>query len=59
MNGTNKYYELEIKPVIGAAGGASLGGLFGGTGIIVGGLLGFFTMLGLVLYFFFYKKGQF
>ena len=56
MNGTNKYYELEIKPVIGAAGGASLGGLFGGTGIIVGGLLGFFTMLGLVLYIFFYKK---
>lgn len=56
MDNINKYYELETKPIIGAAGGASLGGIFGGTGIIVGGLLGFFTVLGIVLYLFFYKK---
>ncbi len=56
MEKSNKYYELETKPVIAAAGGASLGGLFGSTGIIVGGILGFSVMLGIVLYHFFYRK---
>ena len=56
MNKQNKYYELETKPVIGATGGASLGSIFGTTGVLIGGLAGFVITLSIVIYFYFYKK---
>lgn len=51
-----KYYELQTKPVIAATGGASLGSLFGATGILIGGILGFVVAIVVVLYLYFYKK---
>lgn len=53
MNKETKYYEVQTKPVIGAMGGASLGSVFGATGIIIGGVVGFLVALGLVLYYYF------
>lgn len=56
MEKINKYHELETKPVIGATGGAAMGGIFGTSGVLIGGIIGFAVVLGIVLYFYFYKK---
>lgn len=50
MKQSDKYHDLETKPIIGAAGGASLGGLFGSIGIVIGAAIGFFVMLAVVIY---------
>jgi hypothetical protein len=44
MEKINKYHELETKPIIGASG------------VLIGGIVGFLVALGIVLYFYFYKK---
>lgn len=54
MNDNDKYYDLETKPVIAATGGASLGSIFGSSGIVIGGIIGFVAALVIILYF--YKK---
>jgi hypothetical protein len=56
MEKINKYHELETKPIIGASGGAAMGGIFGASGVLIGGIVGFLVALGIVLYFYFYKK---